>query len=266
MLVLVIGWLCTTHTAVRAATIPPEGHVDARVRTIDYDPEDVISLHGYVGYQIHLQFAEGETFVNLGSGDNGSFDVGAQRNHLFLKPKEAQANTNLTILTDRRTYHFDYIVSPRAPAGAAARRMIYSIRFNYPADTLRAAEEASKRAEVDAKLARPAAPRNWDYWFCGSESLRPIRASDDGHHIRLRFAEQAELPAIFVQNDDGTESLLNFNIDADEMVIHRLARRLVLRRGQLVGCVVNKALASGARAPGATVSPDVQRTTVGEQP
>lgn len=112
VLVLVIGWLCTTHTAVRAATIPPEGHVDARVRTIDYDPEDVISLHGYVGYQIHLQFAEGETFVNLGSGDNGSFDVGAQRNHLFLKPKEAQANTNLTILTDRRTYHFDYIVSP----------------------------------------------------------------------------------------------------------------------------------------------------------
>lgn len=98
-----------------AATVPPTGKVDARVRVVTYNPDDVVTLHGYVGYQIHLQFAEGEEFVNLGSGDNAAFDVGAERNHFFIKPKEARASTNLTVLTNRRAYHFDYTVSAAAP-------------------------------------------------------------------------------------------------------------------------------------------------------
>src|SRR4051812_41909574 len=114
-----------------AATVPPMGRVDARIRVVAYNPDDVVTLQGYVGYQIHLQWAEGEEFVNLGSGDNGPFDVGAERNHFFIKPKEAHASTNLTVLTNRRAYHFDYVVSANAPTGAAARRMVYSIRFTY---------------------------------------------------------------------------------------------------------------------------------------
>ena len=121
-----------------AATLPPAGKVDARVRTVAYNPDDVVTLHGYVGYQIHLQFAEGEEFVNLGSGDNAAFDVGAERNHFFIKPKEARASTNFTVLTNRRAYHFDYVVSATAPTGAAAKRMVYSIRFTYPEDDARA--------------------------------------------------------------------------------------------------------------------------------
>ena len=251
-----------------AATLPPAGKVDARVRTVAYNPDDVVTLHGYVGYQIHLQFAEGEEFVNLGSGDNAAFDVGAERNHFFIKPKEARASTNFTVLTNRRAYHFDYVVSATAPTGAAAKRMVYSIRFTYPEDDARALAAEAQRRRTEARMRQASdRPRNMDYWFCGSESLKPMSAYDDGVQTRLRFQARAEFPAMFVQNDDGSESLLNFNVEDDEVVIHRVARRFVLRRGQLVGCVVNQSfVGGGARTSTNTSVPGVQRSTTGVEP
>ena len=253
----------------RTATVPAAGKVDARVRVVAYDPADVISLQGYVGYQIHLQFAEGEEFVNLGSGDNGAFDIGAERNHFFIKPKEARAATNVTVLTNLRAYHFDYIVSSIAPVGAAARRMVYSIRFSYPEDEARAAAADQERRQVNARMSQGATdrPRNSDYWFCGSDALKPVSAHDDGVQTRLRFQARSDFPAMFVQNDDGSESLLNFNVEADEVVIHRVARRFVLRRGGLVGRVINRSfVGGGARTPTNTSATGVQRITAGDGP
>lgn len=254
---------------VHAATVPPAGKVDARVRVLSYNPDDVIVLQGYVGYQIHLQFADGEEFVNLGSGDNGAFDVGVERNHFFIKPKEARAATNLTVLTNRRAYHFSYVVSARAPSGAAAKRMVYSVRFTYPQDDDRAAAMAQERRRTEARLARATAerPHNRDYWFCGNDSLKPLSAHDDGLHTRLRFQARSDFPAMFVQNDDGSESLLNFHVEEDEVVIHRVARRLVMRRGKLVGCIVNRAFAGGGvRVPTHTSAPGVVRVITGDGP
>jgi len=71
-----------------------------------------------------------------------------------------------------------------------------------------------------------------------------------------------EIPAIFVKSDDGAESLLNFTVEGPDVVIHRLARHFVLRRGKLTGCVTNRGfigsgerLDSGHRVP-ASSPPD----------
>ena len=110
-------------------------------------------------------------------------------------------------------------------------------------------------------------PRNFDYWYCGSPTLRPVAASDDGVHTHLRFGAHAELPAIFVRNDDGSESLLNFSVESGDVVIHRVAKRFILRRGLLRGCVVNKSFnGGGERLDSGTVSPSVERVTQGGVP
>lgn len=252
-----------------AATVPPVGKVDARVRVVAYNPEDVVMLQGYVGYQIHLQFAEGEEFVNLGAGDNGAFDIGTERNHFFIKPKEARASTNLTVLTNRRAYHFDYVVSAPAPVGVASRRMVYSVRFVYPEDEARAAAVDLEHRRTEDRLNREMAerPRNTDYWYCGSDALKPMSAYDDGVHTRLRFRASADFPALFVQNDDDSESLLNFHLEEDEVVVHRVARRLVARRGKLVGCIVNQSFAGGGtHNPPHTGGSGVRRVLTGDGP
>jgi type IV secretion system protein VirB9 len=92
------------QAAAWAETVPAKGSPDARIRTAAYDSNEVYRLHGFVGYQIDLEFEPGETFVGLGSGDLEGLAFVGQENHLFLKPKAAKVATNLTVLTSRRHY------------------------------------------------------------------------------------------------------------------------------------------------------------------
>lgn len=246
-------------------TIPTIGSVDTRIRAAAYDSAEVYKLRGFVGYQIDLEFEPGETFVGLGAGDMEGLAFVGQENHLFLKPKAAKVATNLTVLTNRRHYHIDYTASAQRPS---EDEIVYSLRFTYaqtPAEI--AAEAAAKRLDSQLDTASRHRPHNIDYWYCGEPALRPIGASDDGVHTRLTFAANADLPAIFVRNSDDSESLLNFSVDAGDVIIHRVAQRFILRRGNLTGCVVNRGYAGGGkRLDSGTVAPEVERRVQGGVP
>lgn len=252
--------------AARAETIPAKGAVDKRIRQAAYASDEVYRLRGVVGYQIDLEFEPGETFVGLGAGDIEGLSFVGQENHLFLKPKAAKVATNLTVLTSRRHYQFDYIVLAQPPT--SEEEVIYALRFTYsvPAAKLDA-EAAAKRLDSQLGGASSTRPRNIDYWYCGEHALRPVAASDDGIHTRLSFSANADLPAIFVRNEDDSESLLNFSVDEGDVIIHRVARRFILRRGKLTGCVVNLGYAGGGkRLESGTVAPDVERRVQGGVP
>ncbi|MGH8261781.1 MAG: TrbG/VirB9 family P-type conjugative transfer protein, partial [Steroidobacteraceae bacterium] len=244
---------------------PIRGRGDARVRTARYDPDEVYRIHGFVGYQIDVEFQAGETFVGLASGDIEALSFVARDNHLFLKPHAAAIDTNLTILTTRRAYQLDYTATASRP-DETDPDLMYVLRFVYRDGRPAAAEAEAEQHAIEQRLQSAAAvrPHNLDYWYCGSPSLRPRAAWDDGVHTHVRFGAQAELPAIFVANDDGSESLLNFDIESGAVVIHRVARRFILRRGGLTGCIVNRGYAgSGERLETGTVSQQVRRVRKG---
>jgi len=269
---ILAAWLLSS--GVRAETLPAPGVVDGRIRTAAYDSNEVYRLQARVGFQLEIEFEPGERFVGLGAGDLRALSFVAEGNRLFLKPKVARVDTNLTVVTSLRSYRFSYAVSQRPPGGDDPD-VIYLLRFTYPPAIAAGKDRSPGEASVAAadpvgkrlSAAAETAPRNLDYWFCGHPSLKPVEASDDGMRTRLRFAPRAELPAVFVRNDDGSESLVNFSIEQGDVMVHRLARRFVLRRGKLTGCVVNAAYSgSGHRAPSQTISPEVERATQGVEP
>jgi type IV secretion system protein VirB9 len=232
---------------------------DMRIRTTAYLSDVVYRLRGYVGYQIDVEFETGETFLGLGAGDLAGLRFAAKGNHLFLKPGAAGARTNITVLTNRRVYQFDYSATTQRP-DPRDPDVIYALRFSYPT----ASPTSSQDKEVDRALAgpRPLAVRNFQYGYCGSPSLKPTSAWDDGVQTHLQFAPREELPAIFLSNDDGSESLVNFTVEAEEVVVHRVGRRFIIRRGKLTGCIVNQAFAGpGDRLASGTLTPSVDRIT-----
>ena len=236
---------------------------DPRIRVLPYAADEVYRLKGYVGFQIDLEFEAGETFVGLGAGDLESLTFASQGNHLFLKPRTGGVDTNITVLTTRRAYHIDYTASERRPDPPFAD-VIYVLRFSYPQPPAVRATDV-----VEHQLAQAAQTRwhNLRYSYRGSPELRPSSAWDDGVETRLRFSSQQELPAIFVANDDGTESLLNFNIDGGDLIVQRVARHFILRRGRLQGCILNEGFTgSGERLQSGTVAPSVERVTKGAGP
>ncbi len=223
--------LCTG--AALAETAPLRGTADSRI----------------------LQFEAGEYFVGIGTGDIEGVSFVSQDNHLFIKPKARKVSTNLTVVTTRRPYQFVYTASSLDSRNENGD-VIFAVRFSYPpshGDVV--ADGISRMLEQSTGQAR-----NVDYGYCGSRAVKPVAASDNGVHTRLRFAAKAEQPGIFVLNDDGSESLLNFSMDGDDVVIHRVVRQLIVRRGRLVGRIVNKEFTgSGERLQSGTVSPAVER-------
>jgi len=259
---LALVLLGTTQRALGDSADERQG--DQRVRTMLYDADRVYRLQAVVGYQIELEFESGEFVTGHGAGDLEGINLASFENHAYLKPKAANVATNLTIATNRRSYRFDYVVRGSRPDRTEGE-LIYLLRFSYPASVSGPTEQAL----LEQRLAQtdPSARVNIDYWYCGSKSIRPVAASDDGVHTRLRFDARSDLPALFVRGEDGSESLLNFSMDNGDVIVHRVARRLILRRGGLTGCVVNQGFVGGTqRLESGTVSPEVVRMPIGVQP
>jgi type IV secretion system protein VirB9 len=259
-----VGWLlllCGTWL-----TSPSyAGSADPRLKTVLYSADEVYRLPARVGYEIDLEFQQGEVFEGLGAGDAEGITFKAATNHLFIKPKAANVHTNMTVLTDRRIYRFDYMtLSPDATVDQIDT--VYALRFLYPNQVTNISVPAAglrgspRSVESMLQSATTIHERNVNYWYCGASQLRPIATWDDGVHTHIQFGANAELPAVFAINEDGIESLVNSNIVDDEVVVHRIVRRLVLRRGRLVGCVLNKSFSgSGDNLSSKTLSPQVER-------
>jgi type IV secretion system protein VirB9 len=236
---------------------PVPTSADQRVRIVKYDPNAIYELHARIGYQIELELEDGEEVLGQGAGDLAGIEVAAFGNHVFLKPKAEDVRTNLTIATNRRDYRFEYLVE--APSSTDGEAM-YLVQFRYPPVLALPLVTQANRIDEALRDASAHHVRNIDYWYCGDAALRPIATSDDGVHTRVTFDVHAELPALFVRNDDGSESLLNFSMAEGDVVIHRVARRFIVRRGALSGCIVNQGfVGTGERLKSGTVTPEVMR-------
>ncbi|HJS92162.1 MAG TPA: TrbG/VirB9 family P-type conjugative transfer protein [Steroidobacteraceae bacterium] len=260
----VLGIVLAIVTVPRALAnwVPAKGTVDARIRSAPYSADQVYQLNGYVGFETDIEFARDERFLGLAAGDMNALSFKAEGNHLFLKPRLAHVHTNLTVLTSARQYEFEYSASP-GPPDPGLGEVIFALKFTYPAEpSAQAVALAARRISKDLAQASSERFKNFDYWFCGNPDLKPIAAWDDGVRTWLKFGARAELPAVFVKGDDGSESLVNFSVQGGDIVVGRVAKRFVLRRGKLTGCIVNRGFTGGGeRLSSGTVSPAVHRVT-----
>jgi len=140
----------------RIASADPVGgeqSTDARIRSMLYSPQQVIRLHGWVGYHVELEFEPDESFVTLGGGDLSALTYDAVGNHLFLKPRATVIRTNLTVITNKRTYVIDYTAQAGRP-DPITDELVYSLRFSYPPVPQPSPPESLKRELEGATSAR----------------------------------------------------------------------------------------------------------------
>lgn len=262
-----------------AEITPRKGDYDPRVRVVDYNPLNVVKLVTFYGVSTHVQFGDGETIKDVAIGDDQAWKVVPRGNHLFIKPQAEKADTNVTVVTDKRTYHFALIVQPRPIKDSKAwsdPSLIFSLAFRYPddeAEKQKAEEEkiaaAANTKNMKAKLANAVKQiENIDYWVAGSEEISPTAARDDGRFIYLTFSNNRDMPAIYSADEEGNEALINTNvIEGNTIVIQRLVPHLILRKGNYVASVINKSfdINGGIDNTTGTIAPDVERVIKGEQ-
>ena len=262
-----------------AEVTPRKGDYDPRVRVVDYNPLNVVKLATFYGVSTHVQFGNGETIMDVAVGDDQAWKVVPRGNHLFIKPQATQADTNVTVVTDKRTYQFALVVQPRPMKDSTAwanPNLIFSLTFRYPdEEAAKAAANAKKEAvksrlgEIKGKLSDAKKEgQNFDYWVAGSEEISPTAARDDGRFIYLTFSNNRDMPAVYSVDAKGNEALINTNvIDGNTIVIQRLVAHLMLRKGNAVASIINKSfdLNGGIDNTTGTVAPDVERVIKGER-
>ncbi len=250
-----------------ALEIPKGGPHDERIKFVDYNPAEVVGITAHYGFSTHVEFAPGENILKIGMGDVKAWELGKLGNHLFMKPKGKKAGTNMTVLTDKRVYNFE-LNAHKSLGGAhpEPNDMVFQLKFRYPDEAAAHAEKVAQSKALQEKLAQQTTslPENWNYWVKGSEVLAPNKAYDDRRFTYLTFANNKEMPAIYVENPDGTESLVNTHVEGDVIAVHKIAQKLVLRKGQLVAAVYNRAYdPNGISNPSGTTVPGVKRVIKG---
>ena len=211
-----------------AAVAAPDG----RIRTQVYNPDQIVRIMGKPGIQSTIEFAADERIENVAVGDSSAWQI--TPNHraslLFVKPLVARSHTNMTVVTDRRTYMFDLVAEGKSAAA------VYALKFSYPNEKV--AEEPSKQAQV-VPAAQPQTPAatltadklHFDWKTKGTGKLLPERVFDDGSSLYLVWGKDTPLPAILTVSEDRKEGPVNYRMSGEYIVINPIPANLMLRYG-----------------------------------
>jgi type IV secretion system protein VirB9 len=208
---------------------------DSRIRTVRYSPNEVYQFIGHYGYQSAVEFEADEKIQTVSIGDSVAWLVNPSGNRLFLKPIEQNALTNMTVITDKRSYLFE--LHAEETKDIRDSNMVFSYRFIYPQ-----ADAAAFGTGLDGipDFEREPEKYNFNYSMRGSSTIEPIRIFDDGEFTYFEFRDKnAEIPAFFRVDSAGSEELINFRKRENYIVVERVASRFTLRRGADIICVYN---------------------------
>lgn len=255
-----------------ALETPRSAPQDNRIRFVDYQPYNITRVVGSLRSSVQIEFAADEEIAHVALGNTVAWEVAPAGNILFLKPRENQPLTNISVVTTRRdgstrSYQMELTVRD-GPVGASQDTYFY-VKYRYPADE---AERRREQAAAQTQAAQAGAadkilalheqygPRNWRYSAQGAAALEPQAVYDNGKITTFAFRGNQEMPAIYMENSDGTESLVPKSVDGDLVLVHAISRKFILRRGGDVLCVFNEAYdAVGINPDTNTTSPSVER-------
>ncbi|APG63541.1 type VI secretion protein [Sphingorhabdus lutea] len=227
---------------------------DARLVEILYNPAKVVRIDGQIKVQATIAFDEEEKIENVAIGDSMAWQVSPNKraNILFIKPLSPSARTNMTVITDQRTYLFDLVAnSKNAP--------IYILRFNYPDEPKNEAPIMTASANIEELNAvnDPYAiidPENLNFQWVqnGAPQLLPTRIYDDGNATFLTWPERKAVPAILIKDQKGMEGPVNFSVRGHIVIVDGVPAQIILRSGQDVATLTN----NGPPRPAAPISND----------
>jgi type IV secretion system protein VirB9 len=227
--------------AALALLVALPAQADERLVEVRYDAAKVYRVEGKPKVQATIRFGEDEAIENVAIGDSNAWQITPNKraNLLFVKPLMARANTNMTVVTNKRTYLFDLVASPAA-------QPMYVLSFKYPEPPKSMLLPGAQLAQNGAALPpaeEPAtidpAQMNFAWSKSGNEQLLPESIFDDGEATFLSWPEGRSVPAILITDPAGTEGPVNFTVRGNTIVVEGVPPQIVLRAGKERALIVN---------------------------
>jgi len=274
---LALTLLCNCF-AFAALAAPVSSPGDDRIKLITYDETSVYTITTRYSYQTNIVFGPHEEIDTISVGDRSTWQIIPSGNRIFIRPMEEDMVTNMTVLTNKRSYQFDL---KSLPAGKTEGN-IYVAKFVYKDDKPRTtAEPAPATATAAAPfpptafkpyqpVAAPAptpaptpAPAvtnpapvplagtaypvhpNYNYTYTGPDAIAPLQVSDNGKSTSITFRDSSQpLPEVFIV-EDGEEKPVSTSVMNGAMVVGAVAGELALKSDAGTVHVYNELLNPG---------------------
>lgn len=216
--------------AANALTIPKGTAYDPRIQETTYNPDDAVLVKVKAGTSTLIKLQEDEFITSdiagMGLGDPDAWDVSVRGNNIFIRPKAEQPDTNVTLVSNKRTYAL-YLQSVKGTPS-------WIVRFNYPKKYNASNQTVFKKTPCQTNGPYNA---NWNYQLQGKESFSPYEVWDDGRFTCFRFNTSSDLPMIYRVAGDGSEMLVNSHIEDNVVVVHETSPMFRVRLGTKVVAV-----------------------------
>lgn len=240
-------FLCLS-SSLNAAITPKGSPFDGRIQNVAYNPDDVVRIRAKIGHTVTVQLSPNENIEQgvVALGDAQAWNMAVKGNNIIFKPTVVSPKTNLTVITDKRTYLFDLNL-----AGGKNQATTYLLRFSYPDEEKRQEalriKQQTRALQLKLKYGYDGkkTPLNYRYFGKGDKKIAPTAIWDDLLFTYIQYADNRALPAVYKLNPDGSEMLVNTHIEDDTLVIHETAEKFVLRLGNSVLGVRNDGYKTG---------------------
>lgn len=123
---IVCGVVGSAHAQVKESPVV----TDSRIKTFVYSENEVYRLVMHYGFQSHIVFDKNEVIETVSVGDSYAWKVTPVEDRIFVKPLEESSYTNMTVITDKRSYQFDLV--SKDPGENVEDALVYMVRFYYP--------------------------------------------------------------------------------------------------------------------------------------
>jgi P-type conjugative transfer protein TrbG len=225
----------------RAARIEPTraGYINA-IQVYPWTEGALYRLYASPEKVSTIALQPGEELIDVSTGDTVRWVIGdtlsgqgaSRRVHILVKPTLPDLQTNLVVLTDRRTYHVELVSTPET--------YMASVSWTYPTDGLIALRKQNATAAEDEQRVADRGVRldklNFRYRIEGDDPpWRPLRAFDDGRKVYIQMPSglpQGEAPPLFVAGADGRPNLVNYRVRGTYYIVDRMFAVAELRLGE----------------------------------
>ncbi|MCH2546411.1 MAG: TrbG/VirB9 family P-type conjugative transfer protein [Alphaproteobacteria bacterium] len=210
---------------------------DSRVKTFVYNENEVYTILTQYGYQTNIEFGRGEEVQTISVGDRVSWQIIPAGRRLFIQTLNDEAQTNLTVVTDRRSYQFDLVSTAHRKGNED--RLVYVARFYYPDEDW----DQPESVQAAPDLIQPVSETqyNFNYTYAGLDMVAPVKIFDDGASTYFQFPA-GQSPRIAKVTPTGQEIPVQASMQGGYLVVPGIAGKYAVHNGNEIVCVFNEQL------------------------
>jgi len=264
---LVFGFFCFLCGNALAYTSDTPVNIDSRIKTLIYNPNEIYTLNLKMGFQSIIEFSIDESVELISIGDPYPWKLTPIDRRLFIKPIQIGTRTNLTVITNKRTYLFD--ITSDTTSSNNDFDVIHVVRFFYPQipidkskyslnnylsekegtimenltesqglENESTGNTALKNSSTEKNIKRVAV--NLNYSFVGEyNEITPIEIFDDRNDTFFRFKANNNPPKIYSISKAGKRKLLKQKLIGDFIVIPGVHVKFHIKHGVYENYIYN---------------------------